>query len=66
MEVGVNKLDLFHFLEIPTHGRGEAGFSVLYTTEKEGKKQNSGPFLTGCQMPEILEEDFTYWFIEDL
>jgi len=66
MEVGTNKLVLFRFLEVPTYGRGEAGFPVPYTAEKEGKKENAGHFSTDCQMPGIFKEDFTSSFIKDL
>lgn len=71
MEVGVNKINLFHLFEVPKHGRGKSWFSVLYTAEKEEKKKiwqsiKKLHFITDCQMPGIFREDFTSWFTEEL
>lgn len=46
-------------------------FSVLYTAEKEEKKEiwqsiKKSHFVADCQMPVIFKGDFTSWYIEDL
>lgn len=71
MEVERTKESFPFLLEAPKHGRGKAGFSILYTEEKEEKKEiwqsiKKSHFMTDCQMPGIFKEDFTSWFIEDL
>lgn len=48
-------MDLFHFLEAPTRGRGKAGFSFVHSREvrEEGKcRRHSSP---DSQMPAFFK-----------